>query len=203
MFVGLTGQIGAGKTTAAEILASFGAAVIDADRIGRKVVDESLTLRRLLARAFGGDVLNDHGRLDRHKLAERAFADDESRQVLNSLVHPLLLKELGKRMKLLARRRSIVVIDAALLLEWELDRQMAMVIVITADEKLRFERLRARGISLEDAMARQQLQLPLAEFQSRAGHIINNGSINLLRAQLRKLWDDLIAPEPTTLEDSP
>ena len=74
----MTGQIGAGKSAAARILADFGALVVDADQIGKQVVDQSLALRRRLAKAFGADILKPDGSLHRKKLASRAFVDDES-----------------------------------------------------------------------------------------------------------------------------
>jgi dephospho-CoA kinase len=192
MFVGLTGLIGAGKTTAAEILESFGAKVIDADRIGRRVVDDSPALRRRLARAFGPDVISDRGRLDRKLVAQRAFADETARKILNSLVHPYLLKELGKEMRRQARSHRIVVIDAALLLEWELDFQMDYTIVIDAPRDLRFRRLEERGLSREDALSREGRQFPAAEFLARADIVIDNsGTVDDLRARLRDVWDQL------------
>ena len=192
MFVGLTGLIGAGKTTAAKILEAFGAAVINADRIGRRVVDNSPVLRRKLARAFGPDVIADTGRLDRRMVAQRAFADEAARKVLNSLVHPYLLKELGKEMRVQARHHPVVVVDAALLLEWDLDFQMDHTIVIDAPREVRFDRLRERGLSEADALARELRQLPAAEFHARADSVIDNsGSVDDLKAKLEELWASL------------
>lgn len=195
MFVGVTGQIGAGKSTAAGILASFGAVVIDADRVGRRVVDDSLVLRRKLARAFGADVLSHSGRLDRRKVAERAFADAQARKTLNSLVHPYLLKELGKEMRRLHKRHDVVVIDAALLLDWQLDFQVDLVVVIDAPAEERLARMKARGISSDDARARQRLQLPMSEYHSRADVVIvNDGSEAELQEKLRRVWEEKILP---------
>lgn len=194
MFVGLTGQIGAGKSSAARILESFGAKVIDADQIGRRVVNESAALRRKLALAFGSDVILPNGQLDRPKVAARAFVDDHARGLLNSIVHPLLLKELGREMKLSRRQYPVVVIDAALLLDWGLDRQMDLVLAIDAPEDIRFARLVARGISREDALARQMMQMPHAEFMARADKVIvNDGTEDDLRGKLRQFWTEISA----------
>ncbi|MDH4156948.1 MAG: dephospho-CoA kinase [candidate division Zixibacteria bacterium] len=99
MLIGVTGQIGAGKSTAAAILKSFGAAVVDADKIGRQVVDDNPPLLRWLVRAFGDRILNRRGNLDRRRLAALAFENDASGQRLNQLVHPYLLKELHRQVK--------------------------------------------------------------------------------------------------------
>ena len=163
MVIGLTGQIGAGKSTAARILATFGATVIDADRIGHQVVAESSALRQQLARAFGDDIFDRKGGLLRKKLAARAFVSKKTRDQLNSLVHPYLLKTLRSR---LARemKRGPVVIDAALLLQWRMDREVDLVLVIHAGWALRLQRAVRRGLSVSDVAARQRAQLPYREF---------------------------------------
>ena len=190
MVIGLTGQIGAGKTTAAEILRSFGAEVIDADRIGREVVDRSTALRRRLARAFGADILTPTGRLRRERLAERAFADPQAKATLDRLVHPPLLRELRRQVRAAERRGRVAVIDAALLLDWELDREVDCVLVIHASKARRLERLRRRGMSQADARARLRRQLPLREYRRRADRVISNdGSRAELRARRRRFWD--------------
>ncbi|MFQ6007737.1 MAG: dephospho-CoA kinase [Candidatus Zixiibacteriota bacterium] len=194
MYIGVTGQIGSGKTTAARILGSFGAVVIDADRIGREVVEKSPQLRRKLAKQFGKEILTATGRLSRKKLARLAFSDDVSKRRLNHLVHPMLLKELRRQMRQLSRRYDVVVIDAALLLDWNLDREMDLVLVIHATQETRLRRLVARGFSKEDVLARQRAQLPFTEFRNRADLVIlNNNTLLRLKARLRFVWDTFVA----------
>lgn len=193
MFIGVTGQIGSGKTTAAKILASFGAAVIDADRLGREVVDGSAPLRKKLAGQFGGEILTASGRLSRRKLARLAFANEAAKQRLNRLVHPYLLRELRRQMKELAKRHEVVVIDAALLLDWELDRRMDLVLVIQASMKARLKRLTERGMTRDDILARQKAQLPFSEYRKRADCVVlNNGSVDKLRAKLQRLYEKFV-----------
>jgi len=176
MLIGLTGQIGAGKSTAARIMARLGAAVIDADQIGREVVESSATLRRKLARAFDPRIIGTHGQVRRKKLAALAFADRKAKVTLNSLVHPYLLKELRRQVKDLLRTGRVVVIDAALLLDWNMDREVDFVLVIHASRTERLKRLRSKGISPQDVRARERAQLPYREFQKRADRVIlNNG----------------------------
>ena len=193
MYIGITGQIGSGKTTAAKVFASFGAAVIDADRIGREVVDRSAPLRKKLARQFGGEILTPSGKLSRKRLARLAFADEAAKLHLNRLVHPFLLKELRRQMKELAKRHDVVIIDAALLLDWGLDRQMDLVLVVHTSEKKRLRRMIARGFSKEDVLERQRAQVPFSEYRKLADLVIlNNNTLLRLKVRLRFIWDEFV-----------
>jgi len=187
MLIGLTGQIGSGKTTAAKIFKKLGAVVIDADLIGREVVDESSPLLKNLVKAFGSEILDKNGRLKRKKLASIAFATKENHIRLNELVHPYLLRELRLRTRKALKENELVVIDAALLLDWGLDKEMDRVLVIHTSLEKRLARLAARGISRADALARQKAQLPFREFQRRADRVIlNNGTTQDLERKIRK-----------------
>ncbi len=193
MLIGLTGQIGSGKTTAAKILQSFGAVVIDADKIGHEVVDNSLPLRRKLARHFGADVLKANGALNRKMMAKRAFADDLSKQQFNTLVHPYLLKELRRQITQQLRQHKVVVVDAALLLDWDIADEMDFILVLHASQETRFKRLEKRGLSRKDAIARQKAQLPYREYQKLADRVIlNNSTIDSLRGKLKSLWREIV-----------
>ena len=193
MIIGLTGQIGAGKTSAARIFRQLGVAVIDADRIGREVVERSAALRRELVRTFGKDIVDRRGLVRRKKLAALAFVDRISQRKLNSLVHPRLLKELRLQTRRAAKRHEVVVIDAALLLNWRMDREVDFVLVVHSSRKTRLQRLQARGITRRDALARERAQLPYAEFCGRADRLIlNNGSRGELAEKIRRLYGRVI-----------
>jgi dephospho-CoA kinase len=194
MVIGLTGQIGSGKSTVARVLSELGAVVIDADRIGREVVERSVVLRRRLVRAFGPEIVGAHGQIRRKKLAALAFANQGARSTLNSLVHPYLLKELRRQVKKLTRSYRVVVIDAALLLDWRMDREVDRVLVIHASRHERFRRLRKKGILPDDARARERAQLPYREFQKRADRtILNNGSPRDLERKVVEWYRQLMA----------
>jgi dephospho-CoA kinase len=189
VLIGLTGQIGSGKTAAAKILASFGAIVLDADQIGRQVVDESPNLRAKLSRAFGEGIVGKDGRLIRKRLAELAFMDDRSKKRLNDLVHPFLLRRLRHLVRSLSKQRRPIVIDAALLLDWRMEREVDAVIVISASRRVRLSRLTRRGLSRRDALARERAQLPLSIYRAKADYILSNsGTKRELRAKLRDVW---------------
>ena len=174
MFVGITGLIGSGKSTAARIFEENGAAIIDADRIGQTVVDENPELLDKLVEEFGPEIVDGGGKLLRKELAALAFSSDEAKEKLNRIVHPYLLRELKLRMRELSLGYELIVIDAALLLDWNLDEMVDLVLVIDAPEELRFKRLEERGITAEDAKARQDRQLDFRVFSSRADHLIVN-----------------------------
>lgn len=194
MLIGITGQIGSGKTTAAKIFKSFGAAVIDADRIGRDVVKSSPVLLKKLTWRFGNTILNRSGNLNRKRLAQLAFANRQSQTALNRIVHPYLLKELRHQERKLRRSYELLVIDAALLLDWNLDREVDFVLVVHASEQTRIRRLRSRGIGLADARARQAAQVPFSEYRRRADRVIlNNRTPAVLRRKLKSLYAQLTA----------
>jgi len=192
MIIGLTGQIGAGKSTAARTMARLGAAVIDADRIGHEVVERSTALRRKLVRAFGSEIIDARGQVRRKKLAVLAFADRRAKATLNALVHPYLLKELRRRVRGPLRANSVVVIDAALLLYWHMDREVDFVLVIHASRAERLMRLKSKGLSSEDALARERAQLPYREFRKRADRVIlNNGTPRDLERKISEWYRHL------------
>ncbi|UCG61872.1 MAG: dephospho-CoA kinase [Candidatus Zixiibacteriota bacterium] len=192
MIIGITGQIGSGKSTAAEILRFLGAVVIDADRIGREVVNDNPALLRSLVKQFGRGILGRTGRLNRKKLAELAFENEKSRQTLNRLVHPYLLKELKQQVRAVRSRHRLIVIDAALLLEWDLNHILDTIVLIHASESTRLARLEKRGITRRDALARQRRQLSYRQQCKRANHVIlNNKTVSDLKAKLKRLLSGL------------
>ena len=188
MILGLTGMIGAGKSTAAEIFKSLGAAIIDADQIGRAVVETDSRILHRLVRQFGEDILTPSGKLNRAKLASIAFADERARKQLNTIVHPPLLRQLKSELRRLARHHDLVVIDAALLLDWCLDRMVDRVLLIHASQKTRLGRLEARGMVRKDVLSRQSRQMSYAQYRKKADFVIfNRGTRQQLEAKLKKI----------------
>lgn len=190
MLIGITGQIGAGKTTAANILKAMGAVVIDADKIGRKVVETNPKLIRKLARVFGPQILTPSDKLRRTKTAEIAFSSERNRKLLNSLVHPYLLKELMRQVRINLSKKKVVVIDAALLLDWKLENLVDQTLVISCSKKKRLTRIIKRGLSKYDALARMKSQLPFRDFQKRADRVILNSSTEAAFKRKVQKWAD-------------
>jgi len=191
--LGITGQIGSGKSTAARILKSYGGIVVDADVIGRQVVDGSPQLLAMLAKQFGSDILSRSGKLDRRKVAARAFVDDKSRNALNRIVHPYLLKELCRQVEEARQSNAFVIVDAALLFDWDFDCKLDLSLVIHTSYETRLARMEAKGFDPADVQARMKMQLPFAVFRSRADHLIlNNGSLRDLERKLSKFFKKFI-----------
>ncbi len=185
MYIGLTGLIGAGKTSAATILKTLGAVVIDADRVARDVLDIYPALRNDLVKTFGSSIVTTSGRLRRKKLAQLAFTDEASSRKLDRLIHPYIAREIRTRMKKLNRRHRLIVIDAALLIGSSIENEMDRIIVIHASKQIRLQRLLRRGMSREDALNRMARQLPLSVLKRRADAvIINQDSIGSLKKKL-------------------
>jgi len=195
MKVGLTGQIGAGKSTVAAAFKSKGAAIVDADTIGKEAIAHHPPLLRRLVRAFGNDILTGSGSLNKSRLAAVAFADADSISALNRLVHPYLLKELRRQVREGLKAGGIVVVDAALLHFWRLDREMDITIVVTAPRQVRLQRIRKRGVPRPDALKRDRAQLPFVEMRRRSNIVIrNSGSRRDLRRRAFRVWRQHIAP---------
>lgn len=190
--VGLTGGIGSGKSTIARLLAERGAVVIDADKLAREVLEPGTDGLAEVVKAFGEDVLNADGTLDRAALAAKAFASEEARQTLNGITHPRIGALTGQRMAE-APEDAIVVHDIPLLVERDMAAVYHLVIVVFADSATRLERLvGSRGMDRQDAEKRIAAQA--TDEQRRAVADVwldNSGEVPDVTA----LWDRLVGFE--------
>jgi dephospho-CoA kinase len=161
--------------------------------VARDVVEPGTPGLAEVARRFPG-VVDASGRLDRAALGRRVFAEPAERRALEAIVHPRIREEVARRTEALARTGATVVLyDAALLIENELHRGMDGVIVVSAPESLQRSRLAARD-GLDDAAitARLAAQLPLADKRAHATWVVDNGgSLDETRAQVRRIWDQI------------
>jgi dephospho-CoA kinase len=193
--VGLTGGIGAGKSTVANRLAEHGAVLIDADKIAREVVEPGTDGLAEIARAFGDDVLTADGALDRASLAAKAFANEESRRRLNAILHPRIGARTAELMAA-AAPDAIVVHDIPLLVEGGLAPVYHLVVVVGALEEVRLRRLvESRGMGEADASARIAAQA--TDEQRRAAADVwldNNGPQDIVLAEVDALWADRLVP---------
>ncbi|WP_344868476.1 dephospho-CoA kinase [Amycolatopsis ultiminotia] len=193
--VGLTGGIGAGKSTVANRLAEHGAVVVDSDRIAREVVEPGTPGLATLVAAFGTEVLAGDGSLDRQALAARAFAGEESRRRLNGILHPLIGQRTAELMSA-AAEDAVLVHDVPLLVENDLAPAYHLVVVVDAPVEVRVRRLvEARGMTEDDARARIRAQA--AEEQRRAVADVwldNGGREDVVLAEVDALWADRLVP---------
>jgi dephospho-CoA kinase len=190
--IGLTGGIGSGKSTVADLLAERGAVVVDADVIARQVVEPGSPVLERLGERFGSDIVGPDGRLDRARLAERAFVDDESRHDLEAITHPAIGEEFLRQVAA-APEGAVVVHDVPLLVESKNPARYAAVIVVEAPRALRLARLEARGIAVADAERRMAQQASDDERRAVATWVIDNsGDLDALRARVAELWPELV-----------
>lgn len=194
--LGLTGGIGAGKSTVARELERLGAVVVDADVIAREVVAPGTPGLAAVVAEFGEDVLTADGALDRAALGRVVFADPAARTRLEGITHPLIAAETARRVADLPPG-TVVVHDVPLIVERALADRYDLVAVVGADEEVRLERLvRDRGISREDALARIGAQATDAERRAVADvWLDNSGSAEQLVTQVRRLWEERLLPE--------
>jgi dephospho-CoA kinase len=191
---GLTGNIGAGKSTVARLLAQRGVPVIDADKLAREVVQPGEPALEEIKARFGPGVFQADGSLDRKALGARVFANAEDRAALNAIVHPRIAQASARRIAALAEAgHKAAVYEAALIVENGLDKGMDGLIVVDVPEELQLTRLRARdGLTEPEARARLAAQLPAARKRERATFLIeNHGSETDLEAQVAKLMQVL------------
>jgi len=152
------------------------------------VVENNPAVLNKLAKTFGPDILTPSGRLRRRKLGEIAFASDHTKQQLNRIVHPPLLKELARRVKAARKTHDLVVIDAALLIDWGWDRKVDLTILIHAGREIQIKRLRARGYSIAEARQRLKSQLAYRSLRAHADlAILNNTTPAQLEKKIRRL----------------
>jgi dephospho-CoA kinase len=194
LIVALTGGIGAGKSTVAAMLAARGAVVLDADRVARDVVEPDQPAFAQIVERFGGDLVGADGHLDRAALAQRAFADEQSRKDLESITHPAIGAEFGRRLQD-APKNGIVVLDIPLFAESPAARERGhnAVIVVEAPRELRLDRLEARGVERPDAERRMAAQATDEERRAHATWVLDNSSDEAhLQRQVDTLWEELI-----------
>ncbi len=193
LLVGLTGGIGAGKSTVAELLAARGAVIIDADQVARAVVEPGQPALKKLVERFGESILDPDGRLERGALAKLVFGDDEARRDLEAITHPAINDEFSRRV-VEAPSDAIVVLDVPLLAESEQARKRPYqtVIVVEAPRNVRLERLEARGVDRADAEARMAAQAGDEERRKIATHVVDNARDRAdLERQIDEVWADL------------
>jgi dephospho-CoA kinase len=196
--VGLTGGIASGKSTVAAMLAEAGAAIVDADRIAHEVVRRDRPAWQEVVRRFGEGILRPDGEIDRGRLGSLVFADPEARRDLERIVHPRVFQEMLAAVERLGREATarLIVCDIPLLFESGLQRWFPAVILVAVPEPLQMERLMARdGLTLEDARARVQAQMPIERKRTLASHIVDNsGPLEATRRQVERLLVRLSGP---------
>jgi len=193
--IGLTGNIGSGKSTVAELLVERGAALIDADALAREATRDPEVLLEI-AEKVGDDLVQD-GQLNRAKTAERVFGDSAARQTLNGIIHPWVRRESDRRVAEYLEQDSppeVIVQDIPLLYENGLEQALDAVIVVDAPLELRVERVVKRsGLTSDEVRARDAAQMPLEEKVARADFVVDNSGVReATERQVAELWSELL-----------
>ena len=196
LLVGLTGNIGSGKSTAAQLFSERGATIIDADVLARRAVDAGTAAYQEIVGRWGKDVLSADGYLDRGALRRRVFQDIEELEELNRIVHPEVAR-MRDRLVAEARERGdkIVVCDIPLLFENKLMDGFDCIVLVDAPRPTRLDRLvRTRGLTETEALDMIAAQMPAELKRARADFVIDNtSSLAELEARVDEVWESLTA----------
>lgn len=192
--VAITGGIGSGKTTIANLFAELGVDVVDADVIAREVVESGTPALAAIADHFGPDVITPNGQLDRRRLRERVFSDPSAKAWLNALLHPLIRSEMQRQCA--AARSPYCLLVVPLLVENKLTGLANRVLVVDVDEATQIERTcRRDGVTAEQAKAIIAAQASRSERLAAADDVIENlnGSEMATKAQILTLHETYLA----------
>jgi dephospho-CoA kinase len=185
--VGLTGSIAVGKSFVTSVLAELGCRVLDADSTAREVVARGTEGLRALVEAFGAEILQPDGTLNRARLGALVFADEKKRLLLNSILHPFIIAAQDEQLRKweAEEKNGIAVVDAALMIESGGYNRFDKLVVVHCRPEIQLERLMARNaISREEALGRIAAQMPQEEKKRYADFLIDT-SFGFEDARLR------------------
>jgi len=188
--IGLTGGVGSGKSTVAEMLRELGATVIDADQAAHEAYAPGTRGFEAVVAEFGPEFVRD-GAIDRQKLGALVFNDEAARLRLNAIVHPLVREWMAARTaEAFERGDEIVIQDVPLLFENGLEGLFSSVLLVYAPQDIQLERLvQGRRVPKERARAMIAAQMPIDEKRRRSHHIVDNsGTVEQTRKQVEEVW---------------
>ena len=183
LILGLTGNIGCGKSSLSKIFSDNNIDIVDADIIARQIYDDEKLLKKVYD-TFGNDIRNEDGSLNRKALGRIVFNDDEKLIQLNKLTHPVIRQNVTNEIEEYKKQnKKIVVLDAALLIESDYLNFVDKLLVITCDEDIQIERIKKRdNCSTEEALSRIKSQMSQENKVKYADYIIDNsGTIDELK----------------------
>jgi dephospho-CoA kinase len=199
LHVGLTGNIASGKSQAALMFAELGAHIIDADRIVHQLLSRGTGTYRKVVDAFGDQILGPDQEINRKRLGQIVFSDDEKRKLLNRLTHRDVGAEIIRRIFELEQNSpgGVIIVDAALMVETGSYTMYNRLIVVTCDRSLQITRLMKRDrLSEQEANARMVSQLPIEEKIKLADYTIDtSGTLKQLHDQVEAIYRDLLVQE--------
>jgi dephospho-CoA kinase len=197
---GLTGGLASGKSAVAALFRGLGAFHVDADRIVHELLAPGGGAEAEVVARFGRGIVGLCGVIDRKALAAIVFADPRARSELNALVHPKVREEIARRVSAHEsgkRVAPVALVDAALLVESGIHRDLDALIVVTSSERTQIARAIDRGMTEAEARARIAAQAPLQDKLAAADFVIDNdGSLDETARQVRAVWDELLKRRP-------
>jgi len=175
--IGILGGIGSGKSTVAAEFAKLGCKVIDADKIAHELLDEPAVKEKCIA-SFGRAILDSDDKIDREKLAEVVFADDEKLASLNRIIHPIVLQRAEELIEQYNRQNQVkaIVLDMPLLVEVGWDKRCDRLIFVNCEQKLRLNRAKKLGFQKKQVKIRENFQISLDNKADLADNTIENNS---------------------------
>jgi dephospho-CoA kinase len=198
LLVGLTGNIGSGKSTVAQMLSERGATIIDADVLARRAVEAGTPAFAKIVARWGSSILAPDGHLDRAALRRVVFADHAQLEELNQIVHPEV-ERLRARLIDQAKRRGdrVVVCDIPLLFERHMTDRIDRILLVDSHRAIRLERLvKERGLRETEAMEMIAAQMPAELKRARADFIVeNDGTFAQLERRVNEVWTSLVRDE--------
>lgn len=189
--IGLVGGIASGKSTIARLFEEIGKGkVIDADKIGYQVLNIPYVRKRLIAH-YGKEALTKSKQVNRRYLADVCFCNRKNITFLNNLVHPFICKEISRQVKNI--RKGLIILDAALLLETELDRICDCLVFVDTPYKTRLQRVvNERNWTEDNLIQRERFQMPLRFKKNKADFIIyNRNNLTSARRQVIQILNNI------------
>lgn len=189
IWFGLTGGIACGKSTVSELLRKSRIPVVDADQIAKQVVLPKTKGLEMLVSDFGPDIVDTDGFLDRKKLGDKVFGNAQATKKLESILHPIIRAEASRqKQELIFQGCKYAVYDVPLLFETKSEDSFDAVIVVTTSRDLQIQRMKERGLNLQEIEKRLSSQLDLQFKVGRADYVIENlGTYRDLELQVEKL----------------
>lgn len=194
LLVGLTGGIGAGKSTFAALLAERGALLIDADRLGHEAIAPGQPAWHSIVDQFGDEVLAAGSmEIDRKVLGRIVFDDPRKLASLNAITHPVIMRKIADTLEAFRHSDRIVVLDAALMVELGLTDSLDVMVVVASDTEIRKARLmKDRGMTSNAVDARMAAQSKPEDLIAKADIVVtNDGSLEHLVAEADRVWREL------------
>jgi dephospho-CoA kinase len=193
LIVGLTGGIGAGKSTVANMFAQLGALTIDADQLARQAIEKGSPGFSEVVSAFGEEILTD-GEINRQRLGTIVFKDAAKRKQLEAIVHPRVQEALANKIKSLSPG-DILIYEIPLLVETGAAKKFDYVITVESDIENRLDRLFERGLEEDEAQRRIDAQASQSEREAVADFVIvNDGERADLFGEVAKVWEGELQP---------